>query len=68
MPLAKFEQTGLEWFLLGLDTLGNKRETVRLQTGTLGKTLLIRQDWVSTGELSDRTDVSDKEDLFPPHV
>jgi len=40
-------------YTLHADLVGARNITMR--------TLLIRQDWVSTGELSDRPDVSDKE-------
>ena len=40
-------------YALHADLVGARNITMR--------TLLIRQDWVSTGELSDRPDVSDKE-------
>ncbi len=40
-------------YTLHADLVGSRNITMR--------TLLIRQDWMSTGELSDRPDVSDKE-------
>ncbi|HEX3642313.1 MAG TPA: transposase, partial [Ktedonobacteraceae bacterium] len=40
-------------YMLHADLVGSRNITMR--------TLLIRQDWVSTGELSDRPDVSDKD-------
>jgi len=40
-------------YTLHADLIGSRNITMRA--------LLIRQDWMSTGELSDRPDVSDRE-------